>query len=268
MKEKSIAGHIMVKKTERRKSRSLLALISVLSIIVAFVAVCYFVLSVLHKAGVYQLPEFMRPVQTTEVTQPVEYKQDVPVTYSYGYTMSIVSEIDYVEFLKHSPYADSFFMKATLYNYNQNTASFSDFEYWIWKNGSKYKISVRDPSTSTLIKVVICNGERVMVSDEINGIVEYHDAKDYTLLNQTPFPDFTEYFSTGYEIAYFGENEDELFITLNHLEEGDVLNLLFNKNQGIVTGYEVFKDNVMISDYVLDTFEKLGYTTDSMFNFD
>ena len=268
MKEKSIAGHIMVKKTERRKSRSLLALISVLSIIVAFVGVCYLVLSVLHRAGVYQLPEFMQPAQTTEVTQPVEYKLDVPVTYSYGYTMSNVSEIDYEMFLEHSPYADSFFMRATLYNYTQDSANFSDYEYWIWKNGAKYKVSVRDPLTSELLKVIICNGERVKISDEINETIEYHDAKDYTLVSQTPFPNFSEYFGEGYEIAYFGENEEELFITLNHLDEGDVLNLLFNKNQGIITGYEVFKDNILVSDYVLDSFEKLSYTTDIMFNFD
>ena len=258
----------MVKKTERRKSRSLLALISVLSIIVAFVGVCYLVLSVLHRAGVYQLPAFMQPAQTTEVTESVEYKIDIPVTYSYGYTISNVSEIDYMKFLEHSPYADSYFMKATLYNYKEETAEFPGYEYWIWKNGPKYKITVRDPSTSTLIKIIICNGERIMISDEINGIVEYRNAKDFTLVSQTPSPDFAGYFREGYEIAYFGENEEELFITLNHLSGGDVVNLNFNKNQGIVTGYDVFKDNVMVSDYVLDTFEKLSYTSDNMFNFD
>lgn len=258
----------MVKKTDRRKPRSILALISVLTIVVAFVGVCYLTLYILHNAGVFQLPSFLEPAQTAEVTQSVEYDLDQSVKNTYRYMPTNVSDMDFKKFLEHSPYTDSYFMKATLYSYSKDSYGFADYEYWIWKNGGKYKISVRDPSTSTLIKVIICDGERVQIQDEMNSSVEYYNASEYTLISQTPIPDFKELFEEGYELAYFGENEEELFITLNALSQGSVINYLFNKNRGFISGYEVFKDDVMVTDFVLDTFEKISYTTDNMFKID
>lgn len=259
----------MEKKYTRRKPRSILALISVLSIIIAFILVCYLVLNVLYNAGVYQLPSFLKPTVTkAEETYSVEYDLDIPSQNTYAYTQSTVSDMDYKKFLEHSPYADSYFLKATIYQFSEDPSIQSGVEYWIWKNGSKYKVSIRDSLTSTILKVIVCNGSRVMISDEINATVDYYDASDYKLIDQTPFPNFSKIFEEGYEIVYFGENEENLFVTMNDLDDYKVTNLVFNKNKGLVSSFELFDHDILVNDFVLNSFEKLSYTTDYMFNFD
>ncbi|MGN1095910.1 MAG: hypothetical protein ACI4QR_05935 [Eubacteriales bacterium] len=173
-----------------------LTLLSIISLILIFAAVCLLVFSVIYKAGVIDLPFLTK---STEKTATPFLPSDDEGNKAPGY-ISVNTRENLEKLLSSFPYYNDFYAEFYItYTYETYNIEL----YRVYKYGEKYRIETLD-SYGNLKKKIVCDGKRVSVTDYISLSSAIYDiSEEFTFEKQAPLPSFSffgsgEYYISGY----------------------------------------------------------------------
>ncbi len=223
-----------MKKNGIFSAKSVLTLVSVLSVLLIFSLFCVGALYVLNKMDVVYFPFEESETEEKGINSAVS----LPFHQEETNTVSIVSPdlSAYTLLTKETPFTDSFYLKLRVNRNDEDTPTVSIFE--IWRFGEKYRIN-RYNDQDEVEYMITCDGERVQV-------VEFATLTDsYYMMNEgfhfddiTPLPDFSTFFTEEYEIFEYSAS-DELYVCVcEYPEERRVDDIRFYKSTGLLSVYK------------------------------
>lgn len=237
-----------MKKTE---STGFTSLVSMLSILFAFVIVCALCVTLLVRLGVMNI-DWLSPASSTGEPLTPTAQSESGVSGEIGEVT--LDETSVRRVLSELPFFDNFYAKIyATYIGSGPDGIFRTEAYDVYRSGDKYKIVSYDNSSR---KTIVCDGKQVMIRDEIEGIENvFPVTDDYSFSAQSPIPDFSIFKSGRYEVdKYYISGSDYVFYcTFSDLGITDEVRV--SADSGIVTLFRSNKDGKLFYDYSLFTFE-------------
>ena len=198
-----------MKKTE---SNGLTSLISMLSILFAFVLVCVICVAVLVRLGVMNV-DWLTPVSSSDGKPTPTMQNESGV--SGNVSEVVLDETSIRRVLSELPFYDDFYAKiyATYIGSDGPNGIFKIESYDVYRDGGKYKIITYDNHMEK-VRTLICDGENVLIRDETSGAVRTFPVSDgSTFYSEAPMPDFSVFKNERYDIdRYFISGDEYVFV--------------------------------------------------------
>lgn len=239
-----------MKKTE---STGFTSLVSMLSILFAFVIVCALCVTLLVKLGVMNV-DWLTPARATEGQKSQTTPSDGGVSGELGEIT--LDETTVRRVLSELPFFDTFYAKIyATYIGNGPDGIFKTEAYDVYRRGDKYKIVTYD-SHMNKIRTLICDGKQVLVKDETNGDASTFPVSDaFSFAAEAPIPDFSIFKTKKYEVEkYYLAGEEYVFVcTLTEMNITDEVRVA--AETGVVTMFKSSQNGREFYDYTLYTFD-------------
>ncbi len=239
---------------------------SILSILLGFALLCTAALAVLHALGVFafpseylsappasdsavspQFPVFTKPTEKAEIFSPDEVPD------------ALFTAI---------PFIDQYYIKLEVHS-DMEDGTFAKGVYEIWKYGDRYRLHRYHPVTKEVEYTVICNGNRVQITDFSQTSVTYAVYSEaYTLEEIAPLPNFKRLFAAKHHfLSYIDHGE-----TVSFSCEYPVLKITdraeLSKTTGLISSYtRLYGDGELLSVNILTAYDTYVFI-DDMFSFD
>lgn len=244
----------------KEKNGGVLSLLSVLSILAAFIAVCFVVIWILVSAGVMNVSWI-----SAERTQKPEQSENGEGMIIRGVTDTELDENSMRAVLSNIPFSDRFYSRFfTTYfgRYGEDGVGgiFKIEAYDVYRSADKYKIITYNNFMQPQ-KTVVCNGERVRVTDETSGTYsDFEISDEFSFAALSPMPDFSVFKTGKYEVTEFYFEDGEYHITCRHTEADMVDVIRINAETGVLTYFKTEFGGDRMSEYTL-----FNYDTDYKF---
>ena len=250
------------------KSKSLLTLCAILSVLLAFAAVCAGCLWALNRAGVFEFPARMNapgPEKTGEaaVSLPINTQSPLPAR-------PVLSGADVLSvLLGASPFSDNYYM---CFSVETDGAGNGDLPpsglYEIWRFGDKYKIN-RYNADSEIKHAVTCDGVRVRVTDFDAMSNRYSTySPEYRFERIAPLPDFALLMEQAHDIFAYNETDGVCGATWEYTTAGFIDEVRISMSDGMLVTFSRYKSGQVIWKIdVLSTDADFPFT-DEMFRVD
>lgn len=198
-----------MKKTE---SNGLTSLISMLSILFAFVLVCVICVSVLVRLGVMNV-DWLAPSSSSDDKPSPTAQSEREI--SGEMSEVILDETSIRRVLSELPFYDRFYAKiyATYIGSDGPGGIFKIESYDVYRDGGKYKIITYNNHMAK-IRTLICDGENVLIRDETSGTGRTFPVSDgFTFYSDAPMPDFSVFKNERYVIdRYYISGNEYVFV--------------------------------------------------------
>ena len=253
-----------MKKKETKQISAWLSLVAILSVIAVFFLVCFGVMFVLNRLGVYELPKLFNKNNddTLESGELVQNIEDVSV----DFVLHTNNKEFYEKLIRKIPIQNNFYLQADVTTFSNDESVI--YHYWIWRYGSKYRMAILNNENYDLVKMIICDGENVKVEFVETNQIEYHKIDEgYSFLQQTPIIDFSflDEDDFGY-IEKINGNNDRIDYTIQYTLINEVINISLDTNEYIPIEYKIERNGQKLVEYKLLNYENVDYFTNEQFN--
>lgn len=241
-----------MKKTE---PNGLTSLISMLSILFAFVLVCVICVAVLVRVGVMNV-DWLAPASSDDEKPSPTAQSEREM--SGDINEIVLDETSIRRVLSELPFYDNFYAKiyATYIGSDGPGGIFKIESYDVYRDGGKYKIITYNNHMAK-IRTLICDGENVLIKDETSGISRTFSVSDgFSFYSEAPMPDFSVFKNERYDIdRYFISGDEYVFVcTFPDMNITDEVRV--SVVTGAVTVFKSTIDGRQFYSYELFTFEQ------------
>lgn len=243
------------------------AMLSMLSLFLAFVVMCVLCLSLLSRLGFIDFSpsnDDDDPKHSSSIGDPQNSGVDG------DYNEITLDENDIRNILSDIPFYDSFYAKIYTtyigsYGVDGKGGNFKIEAYEVYRLGEKYVIKTYN-SMMQLVKTVVCDGERVKITDHITLGESIFDAGElFTFENQAPLPDFSISSIGKYDIVDVEHVDGEYIIKCSMTDMNVDDEVHIDENSGIITYFCSSSNGKTRIEYTLNTFSNDQKFDDSMF---
>ena len=239
-----------MKKTE---STGFTSLVSMLSILFAFVIVCALCVTLLVSLGVMNV-DWLAPTRATEGQKTPSSPSGIGVSGELGGVT--LDETTVRRVLSELPFFDNFYAKIyATYIGSGPDGIFKTEAYDVYRSGDKYKIITYD-SHMNKTRTLICDGVQVLIKNETNGTSNTFPVGDeFSFSAEAPIPDFSVFKTEKYEIErYYLANDEYIFVcTFSEMKITDEVRI--SVDTGAVTMFKSLQDGREFYDYTLFEFD-------------
>ncbi|MBQ0124770.1 MAG: hypothetical protein KBS59_00415 [Clostridiales bacterium] len=233
-------------KVKDTKHTGIKSLLSMLSIILVFAAVCALCIFLLNKAGVINV-DWLRSTEAEETT--AKTGPDIPLGEGHNGTYSeiVLDDTELRAILDSVPFYDTFYFRVYVtyvgkYGFSGVGANYKVEVYDIYKDGEKYKIITYNDRMRTLSQIT-CDGESVELYDyETKSRKLYPVSEDFTFGAQAPLPDFAIFTKEEYDVLGYYGADDEYVITCRFDKMNLTDEIHVDGESGLVTYFKSIYD--------------------------
>ena len=250
------------------KNSGALSLISVLSILAALIAVCAVVIGILVSTGVMNVSWLKVDPSTRSSSSSGE--GDVVIR---GYEEAGLDEAAVRSVLGNVPFSDTFYSRFFTtyigrYGVEGVGGIFKIEAYDVYRSKDKYKIITYNNFMQPQ-RTVVCDGERVRVSDEVTGnYADYELSDAFSFSAVCPMPDFSVFLTGKYEITDFYIVDGEYNITCRHTDADTTDEVHISSDSGALTYFRTDFGGQRMSEYTLFNYDTSYEFADDEFNVD
>ena len=239
-------GGILMGKERAFKSKSLLTLCAILSVLLAFSAVCAGCLWVLNRAGVFEFPARVNAPGSEKtgeaaVSLPVNTQ---PVTQA----IPVLSGADALSaLLAASPFSDSYYMSLSVETDGAGNSELpASGLYEIWRFGDKYKIN-RYNADNEIKHTVTCDGVRVQVTDfDAMSNRYYAYSPEYRFEQIAPLPDFARLMQQTHDVFAYTEADGVCRATWEYTTVGFIDEAHISMSDGMPMTFSRYKSGQVV----------------------
>ncbi|MCQ2770870.1 MAG: hypothetical protein MJ236_03625 [Clostridia bacterium] len=227
----------------KKDASGIKSLLSVISILVAFLFVCFAVITVLISTGVMNIDWILGKRTNGNDTPP----GNPPTTLITDEDLVNLDEAKIRQVLSEIPFYETFYARVVS-NYVGNFNSSGDetylrydmYDVFKWKN--KYKI-VKYNRFQEVISTEICDGIHIMVEDSVADDVNYFSKGEQdTFMLHSPIPDFSIFKTEEYKIISYKIEDDVLIVVcqMDNMKLEDTISI--NMKDGMILGFDTVSD--------------------------
>ncbi len=222
---------------KRTLPKSILTMLSVLSVLFGFAALCLGNLFLLDSLGVITLPLDPAGDQTPAFSGDAaddlgvfdcapQAVQRAPITGSASDAL-----------LSKLPFVDRFYLSVRVTSADKDSP-YAGGSYEIWRSGEKYRIHRYDAAGGGIVTTTICDGQRVQIMDYTTTSITYAALDEaHSFEKMAPLPDFSALLSDAHSFTSYEETADSVYLTVSYSALLVSDHVLFEKASGIVTDY-------------------------------
>ncbi len=196
-----------------------LTFLSIVSLILVFVSVCFLVLTAIYRAGFIENPFGVGDAQTTQgVFLPSADEENKEPHYE-----EVNYEENFKKLLASFPYYEDLYAEFYItYVYEAYNVEF----YRLYKNGERYRIESYDMQNNR-IELIICDGKSVSVTNAQGYVKTYPVSEDFTFASQASLPSFLFYEKSGYSLSEYRIEDSDYYVKCEYSDLGtsDVVTL-------------------------------------------
>ncbi len=241
---------------------------SILSILLGFALLCGGALAALHYLGIVSLSageeEVKLPAGANEGLLSFPLYTKLPQAAVDVGTNGLISE----KLMEEMPFTDSFYIKVKVHS-DMSEGVFAQGAYEIWRYGDKYRIHRYHISDNEVEYMMICDGERVQITDFATASISYADYNAaYAFSEVAPLPNFRKLFADVHFFSLYNEDGKNCSFSCEYPLLGVMDRVEFSKDTGLVSRYRRTHDDKTLLFLEVDTSYDDYVFTDYMFSFD
>ena len=239
----------------KNKTGGVLSLLSVLSILAAFVVVCTVVIAILVSAGVMNVSWI--GAENSDRSGESEKAGEMIIRTSEE---TEINDVAMRAILSDIPFSDTFYARFFTtyigrYGVDGVGGIFKIEAYDVYRSGDKYKIITYNNFMQPQ-KTVVCDGDRVRITDETSGTYADYDMSDtFTFALVSPMPDFSVFETGEYEITDVSYSEGEYEIVCRHTQANTTDTVRISEETGTLTYFKTDFNGERMSEYTLFNYD-------------
>lgn len=223
-----------MKKNGIFSKKSFLTIASVLSMLLAFSAVCGVVLFILYQVGVFKIPSAENGGTIDNAGAAVSLPLYTGETKNADELL--VGLGSYEKLITETPFYDSFYLKVGVVCAVDSGYPASG-TYELWRYGEKFRINHYDENDEVQ-RIITCDGTNVQIIDfELEDVFYYPVSEEYSFLSLAPLPDFKELMKAPYEFFEYTEADGVITAVCEYLGRSMIDETQLTMSTGFLKSY-------------------------------
>ena len=220
---------------KRITNKTVLTVLSLVSVLVFFFATCFFALWGLLRLDVFSMPgetvAYRPPAEGDDMSLPVH-------TLTEDHSISELGADVLENLWGNMPFSDSYYVKVSVVSQENNYYFLSESgTYEIWRYGDRFHINHYD-TKGKIMRNITCDGKRIQIKNYDSASAEYVQlSNEYNFDTFSPIPDFSDMKNRNYRIISYHE-ENGILTAYYEYDEGFFFDKIeVDMQTGLVVNY-------------------------------
>ncbi len=246
--------------------KSVLTMLSVLSVLLFFFLLCFGSLGLLRSLDVVSFPwEYAEaPAGVTAGEEAFPVYTNAPVVVQRAEMGGAISE----PFLMSLPFTDTYYLRVAVTS-GMDKGAYAAGLYEIWSYGTKYRVHRYHPETGEVEYTAISDGRRVQITSFADASITYEDLSAANAITEmAPIPNFRKLFAGEHPFIVLQAEGEEIVFSSTYMSSRVIDQVAFDRDSGIVLSYRRTHEEHALIDAKVLTLDLNYAVVEYLFSFD